>query len=304
MIILAGSYPRSEKLIQATRDFDRNRISLKELKSLYNLELDNLIELQKKAECEFYSNGLFKYQDLLRPLCSFIDNCRAESLVRFEETNMFWRKIHIKKLDINPSNFSIYLEEYLDIGKMGQFNYLVSLPAPLTLRKYSNLKTETSIELISHIAQKLEQEWIKISQKSLILAFIEYTPVTKIKPIVDLCRRLQSLKSTKFVLFKNKIQNYKDLEKLEVDGIGLNFYKNPIKQVEQINLNKFQNLILGVINTNTTLLEDREKLIEFIEYVRKFYHGKIYLSDDFCAELLPQEVMNQKILNIADLKFL
>ena len=46
-ILLPGQYPRSEKLIQATRDFERKRLSLDELQRVEKEDAELFLVLQK-----------------------------------------------------------------------------------------------------------------------------------------------------------------------------------------------------------------------------------------------------------------
>ncbi|MCS7165286.1 MAG: hypothetical protein RMJ51_03285 [Candidatus Calescibacterium sp.] len=308
MIVIPGNYPRSERLIQKTRDFDRNRIEYKDLQKELEREFDEFLSFQELIGTPFYSTGLFNYQDLVRPFSVFIQNSQANTLVRFEETNVFWRKLEVTKpVKINEENFDKFLIEYLRIDKMKNYNYLVSLPSVLTLTKYSNLEIEGSMELLTEISTKIIEKWHQISSKSINFAFLEYTEIQDVQYIVNFSLRLSQIdKNSKvrfFVFFKNRIDNIQEniskLKNTNLSGMSINFYLNPLKKISDISMfNNFEYLFAGIINTNTTLIEDIEKVQDFIQHLRKSYRNNLCITDDFYAELLPREVMDQKIKNL------
>lgn len=308
MITIAGNYPRSEELIQATRDFDRNRIDQYKLEQAYEKDFFDFLKLQEKLNFPFISTGLFNYQDLIRPFSIFIKNSIANTLLRFEETNVFWRKLEVSKIEIDDQNFDKYLAEYLKLDRMKNYNYLISLPSPLTLSKYSNLNIENSTELITEVFIRITDKWN--SNNVIAFAFIEYTEIENLDKLITFSQKIKNIsvdnKNTQlFLFFKNKIKNFKDIEKLNFDGISINFYTNPIRKIEsdqnfQIErLNSFKYLFAGIINTNTTRLEDTTKIQQFIDYIKTKYKNTLYITDDFYAELLPREIMDNKIINIS-----
>ncbi len=308
MITIAGNYPRSEELIQATRDFDRNRIDQYKLEQAYEKDFFDFLKIQEKLNFPFISTGLFNYQDLIRPFSIFIKNSIANTLLRFEETNVFWRKLEVSKIEIDDQNFDKYLAEYLKLDRMKNYNYLISLPSPLTLSKYSNLNIENSTELLTEIFIRITDKWN--SNNVMAFAFIEYTEIENLDKLITFSQKIKNIsvdnKNTQlFLFFKNKIKNFKDIEKLSFDGISINFYTNPIKKIEsdqnfQIErLNSFKYLFAGIINTNTTRLEDTTKIQQFIDYIKTKYKNTLYITDDFYAELLPREIMDNKIINIS-----
>lgn len=308
MITIAGNYPRSEELIQATRDFDRNRIDQYKLDQAYEKDFYDFLKLQEKLNFPFISTGLFNYQDLIRPFSIFIKNSTANTLLRFEETNTFWRKLEVNKIEIDEQNFDKYLAEYLKLDRMKNYNYLISLPSPLTLSKYSNLNVENSIELLTEIFIRITDKWN--SNNVIAFSFIEYTEIENLDKLINFSQKIKNIsvdnKNTQlFLFFKNKIKNFENIEKLNFDGISINFYANPIRKIEsdqnfQIeNLNSFKYLFVGIINTNTTRLEDTIKIQQFIDYIKTKYKNTLYITDDFYAELLPQEIMDNKIINIS-----
>lgn len=308
MITIAGNYPRSEELIQATRDFDRNRIDQYKLEQAYEKDFFDFLKLQEKLNFPFISTGLFNYQDLIRPFSIFIKNSIANTLLRFEATNVFWRKLEVSKIEIDEQNFDKYLAEYLKLDRMKNYNYLISLPSPLTLSKYSNLNIENSTELLTEIFIRITDKWN--SNNVIAFAFIEYTEIENLDKLITFSQKIKNIsvdnKNTQlFLFFKNKIKNFKDIEKLNFDGISINFYTNPIRKIEsdqnfQIErLNSFKYLFAGIINTNTTRLEDTTKIQQFIDYIKTKYKNTLYITDDFYAELLPREIMDNKIINIS-----
>jgi 5-methyltetrahydropteroyltriglutamate--homocysteine methyltransferase len=86
-----GILPRSEDLVAATRDLERGRISPQEVDALFDREGDAVEALQRDAGLDHVSDGLLRWQDLFRPLVEATRGGRARALVRWFDTNSFFR---------------------------------------------------------------------------------------------------------------------------------------------------------------------------------------------------------------------
>src|ERR671931_2822078 len=72
-----GIYPRSEALVQATRDVDR--------------DLAELVSAQQAAGVDLLADGMLRWQDHFRPLLEAADGLETGALTRFLDTNTFYR---------------------------------------------------------------------------------------------------------------------------------------------------------------------------------------------------------------------
>src|SRR5918999_3404283 len=63
-----GIYPRSEDVVQATRDVERGRTTSDRVDEAFRNDREAFLELQRRAGLDLLSDGLLRWQDLFRPL--------------------------------------------------------------------------------------------------------------------------------------------------------------------------------------------------------------------------------------------
>ena len=68
-----GIYPRSEELVQATRDLDRGRTTQEAVDAQVDRDLEQLVAVQQDAGLDLLSDGMLRWQDLFRPLVEAAD---------------------------------------------------------------------------------------------------------------------------------------------------------------------------------------------------------------------------------------
>src|ERR671935_1984876 len=86
-----GIYPRSEALVQATRDLDRGRTTQDAVDEQVERDLAELISEQQAAGLDLLSDGMLRWQDHFRPLLEAADGLETGALTRFLDTNTFYR---------------------------------------------------------------------------------------------------------------------------------------------------------------------------------------------------------------------
>ena len=88
-----GIYPRSEALVQATRDLERGRTSPEAVAEQEQRDFQELVSVQRAAGLSFLSDGMLGWQDLFRPLAEAAEGLGARPLTRFLDTNTFYRAV-------------------------------------------------------------------------------------------------------------------------------------------------------------------------------------------------------------------
>jgi 5-methyltetrahydropteroyltriglutamate--homocysteine methyltransferase len=86
-----GIMPRSEDLVAATRDLERSRTTPQAVEDAFESDGDAATRLQSEAGLDFSSDGLLGWQDLFRPLVEATRDGKARALVRWFDTNSFFR---------------------------------------------------------------------------------------------------------------------------------------------------------------------------------------------------------------------
>ena len=89
-----GIYPRSEQLVQATRDLDRGRTSQEAVDEQVVRDLAELVSVQQQAGLDLLTDGMLRWQDPFRPLLEASEGLETGALTRFLDTNTFYRAPH------------------------------------------------------------------------------------------------------------------------------------------------------------------------------------------------------------------
>src|SRR6266540_650941 len=123
-----GIYPRSEALVQATRDLDRGRTTPEAVDEQRAQDREQLVSAQQEAGLDLLSDGMLRWQDLFRPLLEATDGLEPGALTRFLDTNTFYRAPQAEGAD--PA-----LTEPLDERYVAPVPgpRLVTLPSPYAL---------------------------------------------------------------------------------------------------------------------------------------------------------------------------
>src|SRR2546430_7426377 len=87
-----GIYPRSEKVVASTRGLDRGRVDADAVVAAFAEELAAFVRLQQKSGFDEITDGLLRWQDIFRPLVGALGAAKPESLVRWFDTNTFFRE--------------------------------------------------------------------------------------------------------------------------------------------------------------------------------------------------------------------
>jgi 5-methyltetrahydropteroyltriglutamate--homocysteine methyltransferase len=86
-----GIYPRSEALVQATRDVERGRTTPDAVDAAFDDDRRAFLDIQREAKLDYLSDGLLRWQDLFRPLVDSSEGLNAQVLVRWFNNNSFFR---------------------------------------------------------------------------------------------------------------------------------------------------------------------------------------------------------------------
>ena len=289
-VILWGQYPRSEQLVQATRDFDRDRIDDKELSRIQESDRNALLALQK--EFDYLSTGQLHWEDLIRPLSHLSPSFSSGALTRFFETNTFWRTIEGNG-NIDPQTCSSWIDRAFPGNSPNQTIY--SFPFWFLFQQFSSGPSlDAFIPLFEQLPKGLilfvepSFGWNPLSGKEQAHRFLD-----------ELKKRIDSPIAI-VTTFHEISSELEYLYSLPVDGIGIDFYHNTSEGVlPTFPKDKF--LIAGVIDTNSTLPEEKESLIEFRQQAESFLpREKLYYSHSGPAELLPRGIMDAKVRNLTE----
>lgn len=250
-----GIYPRSEALVQATRDLDRGRTSAEAVDEQVQRDLDELVRVQQEAGLDLLADGMLRWQDLFRPLLEGSDGLEPGPLTRFLDTNSFYRAP-------TATSGEPRLREPLDERFVAPLPgaRIVTLPSPYALALGTGIPAKAlATAVLKPQLDALDAELVVLSEP--FLAREGASGIEELREALEVLAggpplALQITFGDAGELLRN------GLAELPVEGIGVDFYATHAGEVPQ----GFDKLLLaGVVDARSSALEDPQEIAEFVE---------------------------------------
>jgi 5-methyltetrahydropteroyltriglutamate--homocysteine methyltransferase len=281
---IPGIYPRSEELVQATRDLDRGRTSQDAVDEQVERDRAAFVSGQHDAGLDLLADGMLSWQDHFRPLLEAADGLETGALTRFLDTNTFYRA---PKATTATPKLSAPLDERYVAPLSGP--RLITLPSPFALAKGTGVTPRTMAEsVLKPQLESLEADLVVLAEP--FLARDEQASLD------DLAEALEQLAGgPKLAIWFTFGDARPLLEQgaadLPVEGIGIDFYATHLTDVPE----EFPKLLLaGVVDARNSLLEEPRELAAFAqrlgdraERIALVPNGDLqYVSERFAREKL------------------
>src|SRR5216684_4850994 len=260
-IQLAGIHPRSEKLIELTRSYERAKTSWNQVEAQLEQETRELIKLQESLGFKHVSDGALGWQDQLRPITQSLKGIESGTRYsRWFDTNTFYQKPivvgRVSAGEIDPENF---LQTKLLAGEK---NRKITLPGPYTFSQLSEDKHYKNYpDLLFDIAvaerdiiKRLRNEGISLFQLSEpCLVYQPYRESFRDQSEVELA--LKAIRSMvednprEFVVqtyFGDVARLLPKLLDLPIYGVGIDLFETDISALGE---HTAKALVLGVVDS-------------------------------------------------------
>jgi 5-methyltetrahydropteroyltriglutamate--homocysteine methyltransferase len=294
-----GIYPRSEALVAATRDLDRGRTTPEAVRSQQDEDLAAFVAVQREAGLDLFSDGLIRWQDLFRPLVEASKGLEPGALVRWFDTNTFYRA---------P-------EAHGDValgGGLGpDFDTTAAVPAPrvatlpspylfsrvaVTRGTPNDLMVEVARDVVRPVA-----EWFVSKGAGLIhlqepwLAF-HGADDADWKPFEESIRLIADGLGAPVVLhtyWGDAAPHADRLRDLPVDAVGFDFSET---DVDTLGTNWPTGVLVGYVNGRRSVLESVDGIVGFVRRVADALQPpRLYVSSISDLELLPRDLAAEKV---------
>ena len=250
-----GIYPRSEALVQATRDLDRGRTTQGAVDEQIARDRDALVGVQEEEGFDLIGDGMLTWQDLFRPLLDASEGLEPGPLTRFLDTNTFYRAPHATTA--TPS-LSRPLDERFAPEIPGP--RLVTLPSPFALAEGTGVTPQVMAESVLKPAiEAIDAELIVLAEPFL----------GRVGPerVQELAAPLEALGggptlALQLTFCDARVPLENGLAELPVDAIGVDFYATHLTDLPQ-GIDKL--LLAGVVDARSSTVEDARELADFAQ---------------------------------------
>jgi 5-methyltetrahydropteroyltriglutamate--homocysteine methyltransferase len=298
-----GIYPRSEEVVAATRALDRGRASAEEVGAAFRADRADVIEVQRRAGVDYFSDGLLRWQDLFRPLVDACDGLEARTLVRWFDNNTFFRAPEVT----GPLALRVPLaeEDDADLPRPG----VATLPSPYLFSRAAQFggdRDALMLDLTNEVLQPIAEALIArgcslIHLQEPWLAYHGIEPGSWDafeKALTGLKEAAAGVTLVLHVYFGNAGPHADRLRRLPVDAVGIDFVETDLGSLGS---GWEVGLLAGCLDGRSSPVESADGTAAFVLRVAEALSPpSLYLSSNCELEYLPSDIARQKVLRLGE----
>jgi len=284
-----GIYPRSEALVQSTRDLDRGRTTPEVNDEQVERDLQELISVQQAAEVDLLADGMLRWQDLFRPLVEASAGLEPGPMTRFLDTNTFW---FVPKQTGGAPKLEPVGERYIAPLPGAR---LVTLPSPWAFAMSTELTPKEIAEgVLKPQIDALEAELVVLSEP--FLAREERPDLGTLAEALEVLAGGPEL-AIQFTFGDAKNVLEAGAGDLPVRAVGVDFYATHATDIPEGLGGK--RLLAGVIDARSSALEDPEEIAGFVAQLPV---DEIALVPNGDLQYVSEQIARQKIQRLGAAK--
>ncbi len=308
-IQLAGIHPRSERLIDLTRSYERAKASWSQVEVQLEQETKEVIKLQESLGFRHFSDGSLAWQDQLRPVTRSLKGVESGTRYsRWFDTNTFYQKpIIVGKISAGNIDPKSFLRAELLTGKRDP---KVTLPGPYTFSQLSENKHYKNYpDLLLDVALA-EREIIRRLKNEGVTLFQLSEPSLVYQPyrgsFGDRSELEIALKAIRSVVEDSPgeflVQTYfgdaapllPRLLDLPIYGIGIDLFETDISSLSEQKTSKA--FILGIVDSRESFVENPRWIADTARKFREKVDARnLVFASNSDLKFVPQEIANQKL---------
>jgi 5-methyltetrahydropteroyltriglutamate--homocysteine methyltransferase len=294
---IGGIYPRSDRLIEATRRSPPN------LPEIFRRDKKRVIDLQIRAGLTYVSDPLLDWSDMLRPYLA-LKGVEQGALNRVFEQNTFYRMpVVVDRVEwVEPITLKNLSLDLLPKGR----GWKVDLPDPYTFAQLSdNRYYRDRRDLILDLAKALAKE-AETLQQHFKLIQINAPSICSVRSRDELELAYEALRTvTRGLSAKTYLHLYfgdptpilSDLLDFPVSGLGLDLVNTKIP--DGLRFGKM-GLAAGCVDAGNTKMEKPEKVAEEVKRVVDAVEpSELYICPNYDLEYVPRAYANRKVLRLS-----
>jgi 5-methyltetrahydropteroyltriglutamate--homocysteine methyltransferase len=282
-----GIYPRSEALVQATRDLDRGRVAPEVVEEQRRKDAGTLVAAQEEARLDLLTDGLLASQDLFRPLAERSSGLEARPLTRFLDTNTFYRALLVEG---EPR-----LGEPIPAPDLPAGRWFSTLPAPLALSRAAGGKAPAAALAANVLAPQIEAA----AAAGCALVVLSDPFLAREGGVDEAVASLRELPTgVPLVLqlpFGDAAGVLDALVDAPVAAVGVDFYATALEAVPE---DYPKEIAAGVVDARSSALEAPEELAGFADALLERRPAGISLTTSGDLQFVPEPIARQKLIRL------
>lgn len=298
-----GIYPRSEKVVSATRGLDRGRVDEKGVSEAFDQDLAQFVRVQKEAQLDFFSDGLLRWQDIFRPLAESSGPMKPGPLVRWFDTNTFFRAPDFSGSIAAPKPAGIIPAASVPTPRVA------SLPSPYMLSRAARAGDRDRNQLMGELAERVLRPAIAAAASAgarlvhLEEPWLAYFGIEDRdwKPFEAALAALGKPAGVTIILhtyFGDAGRFIDHLRALPVDGLGVDLVET---DVSSLGSGWDKELAIGCFNGRSSGIESLESTVELARRVADTVRPKnLYLTSNCELGYLPTGVAESKVRRLGE----
>lgn len=293
-----GIYPRSEAVVQATRDLDRARTDLDRVEEAFRRDRDEYLDLQRRAGLDLLSDGLLRWQDLFRPLVDSSEGMEAQVLVRWFDNNSFFRAPAVRGTPALRDRAPWFEEDGIPEPRAA------TLPSPYLFSRAALAAGDPDALMLSLARDVLAPAAARLVAAGCALVHLEepWLPYHGIderswEPLeasLGAIREAVSGAALALHLYYGDAVPYADrLVRLPVDAVGVDFTETDLRGLPAP---WGTGLVAGVLDGRRSVLEPADHVSDFaVRAAERLQPTSLYLTSGSDLELLGEQVARRKV---------
>jgi 5-methyltetrahydropteroyltriglutamate--homocysteine methyltransferase len=281
-----GIYPRSEALVQATRDLDRGRTTREAVADQAERDLHELVSVQKAAGLSPLADGMLRWQDLFRPLAEAAEGLDARPLTRYLDTNTFYRAVLVEG---RPR-----LREHLPAPGFEE-GWLGTLPSPVAFARAAGDAASAQALAADVLAPQIEA-WAEAGAELIVLS----EPFAAREGAVDeLAKALGELSASVplalWLPFGDAGPVLEPLAAAPVAAVGIDFYATSLDAVPE---GYPKEILAGVLDARSSALESPEEIARLAEALLGRKPVGLSLVPNGDLQFVPEPIAREKLARL------
>ena len=299
---LTGAFPRSEALVEATRDLDRGRTTPEAVQELFLRTEADVGRLEERLGLDPRTGGYLRWQDLFRPFAETWEGFTVGPLTRWFETNQFYRQpiLHAPPARV-PGSIASWLPPV-----SGAHARKAILPGPYTFSGLVDNRSGETSEALTHRLGRLLAEEVHELRAAGYSAFQFQEPLLVHRPpegahaeaVVAAYQTIgtaaDGATTAVWTYFDDAQPAWPLLTRLPVTVVGVDLSEtDALKLAPSANR---RGLGLGVIDPRTSLVEDPAEVVRLARSITERHRpSTLWIGSGAPLDLLPWESAARKL---------